>query len=248
MKKDERELRQAIVAACREMNATGLNQGTSGNISARLGGRLLITPSGVPYDTLTPEMLAAMPIEADYGAWEGPLKPSSEWRFHLALMRARPELGAIVHAHAPYATALAIARKPIPPLHYMIAAFGGPDIRCAAYATFGTEALARAVLAAMEGRNGCLMANHGMLAAGPTLARAMWLAVELETLARQYVTTLALGGPVLLSEAEIAEARRAFATYGLREPPARPKAPRRPGPAAKTARAHIRLDPRRDRP
>lgn len=247
MKKEERTLRQAIVAACREMNASGLNQGTSGNISARLGGRLLITPSGVPYDELAPEMLAALPIEGDYGAWEGPLKPSSEWRFHLDLMRARPELGAIVHAHAPFATALAIARRPIPPVHYMIAAFGGPDIRCADYATFGTEALSRAVLAAMEGRNGCLMANHGMLAAGPTLARAMWLAVELEALARQYVTTLMIGGPVLLSDAEIAEARAAFASYGLRESPAQSKAPRRLAPAARAGRTHIRLDPRRSR-
>jgi L-fuculose-phosphate aldolase len=247
MKREERALREAIVEACREMNASGLNQGTSGNISARLGRRLLITPSGVPYDQLTPEMLASMPIEGDYGTWEGPLKPSSEWRFHLDLMRARPELGAVVHAHAPCATALAIMRRPIPPVHYMIAAFGGADIRCAAYATFGTEALSRAVLAAMEGRNGCLMANHGMLAAGPTLARAMWLAVELETLARQYVTTLAIGDPVLLTDAEIAEARAAFASYGLREPPAQPKPPRRRGPAARTGRAHIRLDPRRNR-
>ena len=227
MNRDERALREAIVAACRELNASGLNQGTSGNISARLGPRLIITPSGVPYDELAPEMLAAMPLEGDYGAWEGPLRPSSEWRFHLDLARARPELGAIVHAHSPFATALAIARKPIPPVHYMIAAFGGADIRCADYATFGTEALSRAVLAAMEGRQGCLMANHGMLAAGPTLARAMWLAVELETLARQYVTALDAGGPVLLSVAEIAEAQRAFAGYGLRESPAQPARGRR---------------------
>ena len=222
MTREERKLREAIVAACREMNATGLNQGTSGNVSARLGERLLITPSGVAYDALGPEMIAAMPLAGDDGAWEGPFKPSSEWRFHLDLARARPQIGAIVHAHAPHATALAIARKPIPPVHYMIAAFGGADIRCAGYATFGTEALSRAVLAAMEDRNGCLMANHGMLVAGPTLARAMWLAVELEALARQYVTALTMGGPVLLSEAEIAEARRAFAEYGLRETPGQP--------------------------
>ena len=210
----ERALRRAIVDACREMNASGLNQGTSGNVSARLGERLLITPSGVPYAEMAPEMIAAMPLEGEHGAWQGPLKPSSEWRFHLDLVRARPELGAIVHAHAPYATALAIARKPIPAVHYMIAAFGGPEIRVSDYATFGTEALSKAVVKAMEGRNGCLMANHGMLAAGPTLARAMWLAHELETLARQYVNALLIGGPVLLSDAEITEAARAFAGYG----------------------------------
>lgn len=217
MRRTERGLRQAIIDACRELDARGLNQGTSGNVSARLGERLLITPSGIPYDEMAPEMIAAMPLEGDHGAWEGPLRPSSEWRFHLDLARARPELGAVVHAHAPFATTLAIARKPIPAVHYMIAAFGGPEIRVADYATFGTAALSEAVVRAMEGRNGCLMANHGMLAAGPTLDRAMWLAGELEALARQYWGALQIGGPVLLSDAQVAEAERAFAGYGPTE-------------------------------
>ncbi len=214
--RDEAELRMAIVAASRRLVAEGLTQGTSGNISVRVGGALLITPSGVFPAEMTPKMIARMPL-ADDGKWEGPLHPSSEWRFHLALMNARPELGAIVHAHAPFATAVAITHRPIPPLHYMVAAFGGTDIRCADYATFGTEALARAVVAAMDGRLGCLMANHGMLVAGNDLPHAMWLAVELEALARQYVTALQAGGPVLLSEAEIAEAVAAFADYGPRQ-------------------------------
>ena len=217
MNKDELTLRHAIIAQCRRMNAIGLNQGTLGNISARCGGRLLITPSAVPYDEMTPEMIASIAIEGDDGAWEGPRKPSSEWRFHLDLTRARPDLGAIVHTHAIYCTTLAIARRPIPAVHYMIAGFGGMDIRCADYATFGTEALSRAVLRAMEGRNACLMANHGMLAAGADLDRAMWLAVELETLARQYFNTLLIGGPVLLGEAEIADAAKSFGSYGLRD-------------------------------
>ncbi len=221
MKTDELTLRQAIVDQCRRMNAIGLNQGTSGNISARHRERMLITPSAVPYDEMTAEMIASMPVEesvaGDHGAWEGPLKPSSEWRFHLDLTRARPDLGAIVHTHAIYCTTLAIARRPIPAAHYMIAAFGGPDIRCADYATFGTKALSRAVLAAMQGRNACLMANHGMIAAGPDLDRAMWLAVELETLARQYFNTLLIGGPVLLGETEIADAAKSFGRYGLQD-------------------------------
>ncbi len=218
MKSDELTLRQAIVDQCRRMNAIGLNQGTSGNISARCGERMLITPSAIPYDEMTPEMIASMPIEGRVeGAWEGPMAPSSEWRFHLDLTRARPDLGAIVHTHAIYCTTLAIARRPIPAVHYMIAAFGGIDIRCADYATFGTEALSRAVLAAMQGRNACLMANHGMIAAGPDLDRAMWLAVELETLARQYFNTLLIGGPVLLGEAEIADAAKSFGSYGLQD-------------------------------
>ena len=217
MKQHEAALRQAIVDQCRRMNAIGLNQGTSGNISARCGARMLITPSAVPYDEMTAEMVASMPIEGDHGAWEGPLKPSSEWRFHLDLTRARPDLGAIVHTHAIYCTTLAIARRPIPAVHYMMAAFGGTCIRCADYATFGTEALSRAVLAAMQGRNACLMANHGMIAAGPDLDRAMWLAVELEALARQYFNTLLIGGPVLLGEAEIADAAKSFGSYGLQD-------------------------------
>ncbi len=215
MKTDERDLRRAIVDQCRRMNAIGLNQGTSGNISARHGERLLITPSAVPYDEMEPAMIASMAVED--GAWEGPLAPSSEWRFHLDLTRARPDIGAIVHTHAIHCTTLAIARRPIPAVHYMIAAFGGTSIRCADYATFGTEALSRAVLAAMQGRNACLMANHGMIAAGPDLDRAMWLAVELETLARQYFNTLLIGGPVLLGEAEIADAAESFGSYGLQD-------------------------------
>src|ERR687886_1921005 len=127
----ELELRKAIVEACRWMNATGLNQGTSGNISARHGDAMLITPTGVPYDQLDPDDLPAMPLHGEYGSWQGPLDPSSEWRFHLDIMKARPEVGAIVHAHSPYCTALAVARKEIPACHYMIAAAGGPTIRCA---------------------------------------------------------------------------------------------------------------------
>lgn len=215
MKKEERALRQAVIDQCRRMNAIGLNQGTSGNISARLGERMLITPSAVPYETMTVEMIAAMPLEGEYGSWDGPCKPSSEWRFHLDLMQARPEFGAIVHTHAIYSTTLAIARRPIPAVHYMMAAFGGTDIRVADYATYGTAELSAAVMVAMEGRNACLMANHGMIAGGPNLDRAMWLAVELETLARQYYQSLQIGGPVLLSEAEITEAATSFAGYGV---------------------------------
>jgi L-fuculose-phosphate aldolase len=210
----EAELRQSIVDACRGMNAAGLNQGTSGNISARHGETMLITPSATPYDRMTAADVAAMPIGGDYGAWSGPLKPSVEWRFHLDILRARPEIGAVVHAHSPFATALAIARRPIPACHYMIGAFGGGDIRCSGYARFGTAELSAEALRALDGRLGCLLANHGMIAIGPTLERTMWLAAELETLARQYCHALLIGGPVLLSEAEMAEVLPAFASYG----------------------------------
>lgn len=219
MTKEELALREAIISKCRWMNAAGLNQGTSGNISARYGDRMLITPSATPYEAIEPEMVASMPLEGEYGSWTGPLKPSTEWRFHLDIMRARPDVGAIVHTHSTYATVLGIARKPIPACHYMIAAFGGMDIRCADYATYGTKELSVNALKALEGRTGCILANHGMIATGATLEKAMWLAVELETIARQYYLSLSIGGPVLLTEADIADTVKGFSTYGLQDTP-----------------------------
>jgi L-fuculose-phosphate aldolase len=204
---EEKALREAIVEKCRWMNAIGLNQGTSGNISARYGDRMLITPSAIPYDIMTGAMIASMPIEGEYGAWEGRHRPSTEWRFHLDIMKDRPGVGAIVHTHATYATILSIARKPIPACHYMVAVFGGTDIRCAEYATYGTKALAENAVKALADRNGCLLANHGMIAAGENLEKAMWLAVELETIAKQYYHTLLIGGPVILPASAIEETR-----------------------------------------
>ncbi|MBV9530121.1 MAG: class II aldolase/adducin family protein, partial [Bradyrhizobium sp.] len=181
MVREEQELRAAIIAKCRWMNASGLNQGTSGNISARYEDKMLITPSAIPYEAMLPEMIASMPINASYGEWTGPLRPSTEWRFHLDILRARPDVGSVVHTHSTYATVLAIARRSIPACHYMMAAFGGNDIRCAGYARYGTKELSELAVAALEGRNGCLLANHGMIAVGANLEKAMWLAVELET-------------------------------------------------------------------
>jgi len=238
MTREERQLREAIIAKCRWMNASGLNQGTSGNISARYKDVMLITPSATPYDAMKPEMIAAMPLEGEYGAWSGPLQPSTEWRFHLDIMRGRPDVGGVVHTHSTFATVLAIARKPIPACHYMMAAFGGNDIRCAGYARYGTPELSELALAALEGRNGCLLANHGMIAVGANLDKAMWLAVELETIARQYYLSLALGPPFILGEGEIAETARGFSTYGLQS--SKPKLK----PAAK-ARATAEAAPRR---
>ncbi len=215
MKREELKLRKAIVEKARWMNLSGLNQGTSGNISARFEDRMLITPSATPYESMRPDMIASMPLDREDGAYDGPLKPSTEWRFHQDILRERPDAGAVVHTHSPHATALAMARKPIPRCHYMISHFGGDDIRCADYATFGTEELSRNALKALEGRNGCLLANHGMIAIGSDLDKAMWLAVEFETIARQYCLSLSIGGPVLLSEEEIEDSRRRFTGYGL---------------------------------
>lgn len=203
--------RRAIVEACRRMNADGINQGTSGNISVRHGAGLLITPTSIAYDDMQPEQIVFMDLD---GTCAPGAKPSSEWRIHRDILRTRPDIHAVVHAHPPFATVLAIMQLEIPPIHYMIAAAGGDTIRCAPYATFGTEELSLHALAALEGRNACLLAHHGMIATGPSLARAMWLAVEVETLARQYHGCLAIGTPPLLSREEIARVKDRMASYG----------------------------------
>ncbi len=204
-----------IVAACKRLEREGLNRGASGNISVRDGKEMLITPSGVPYDQLDGSMMARMSLEDDGGEWEGTHKPSSEWRFHKDILRNRPDANAVVHTHAQFSTILAIARKPIPAIHYMIAAFGGPEIRVADYALYGTSELSQNILKALEGRSGCLMANHGMVVAGKDLTRTMWLAGELEALAHQYYHALAIGGGHVLTDAEIEETARGFETYGV---------------------------------
>lgn len=212
--KKERAVREAIVAQCRWMNASGLNQGTSGNISVRWKEGMLITPSSTPYDDMTAEMICRMPLDAGPEAAEGPRRPSSEWRFHRDVLAARPEFGAVVHTHSTFATALAIARKEIPAVHYMIAIFGGPTVRCADYATFGTQALSEHALRALEGRSACLLANHGMIACGATLEKAMAAAVELETLARQYWHALQIGGGQVLSDAQVEETAEMIRSLG----------------------------------
>jgi L-fuculose-phosphate aldolase len=201
----------ALIQAARSMAGLGINQGAAGNLSVRDGDVMLITPSAIPYDDMTPEMVAVMKLEGG-GVWEGPKRPSSEWRFHLDILRARPEIGAIVHTHAPYATAIAMTRRDIPPCHYMITRFGGGTVRCAPYALFGTAELSAVALAALEGRTACLLANHGFIATGPDLDAAMAAAVELEALAKQYVLSLSMGGPTLLSDEEIKAAIGQFAT------------------------------------
>ena len=214
----EANTRREIIDACLELTAKGLNQGTSGNISVRLGDAMLITPSATPYEKMSPEMIAAMDLSGEMtGEWDGPGKPSTEWRFHWKLLKERSDIGAVVHAHPPHCTALAMLRRPIPAAHYMVAAFGGLDVRCSGYATFGTDALSDEVLQAMQDRTACLMANHGMIAGGETLTKAMWRAGELETLAQQYVLALSVGDPVLLSQSDLAETLARFSDYGVRD-------------------------------
>ncbi|MGZ8435593.1 MAG: class II aldolase/adducin family protein, partial [Candidatus Binatia bacterium] len=188
-------------------------QGTSGNLSVRHDGGFLITPTGIAYDELSPDDIVHVRMD---GTWRHPLAPSSEWRFHRDILLAKPEVNAVVHAHPPYCTALAIRHMAIPAVHYMIAVSGGDTIRCAAYATFGTEELSRNAVEALADRTACLLANHGMIATGPSLAKAMWLAMEVETLARQYFNTLLIGGPNILPPDEIARVIGKLAGYGIR--------------------------------
>jgi L-fuculose-phosphate aldolase len=199
------------------MNATGINQGTSGNISVRHGDGMLITPSGIDYDALEPADVVAVDAA---GGYRHALAPSSEWRIHRDIYASRPHTGAVVHAHPIHCTALAIHGREIPAVHYMIAAAGGNSIRCAPYRTYGTEALSAVALEALSGRDACLLAHHGLIATGPTLDRAMWLAVEMETLAHQYLVALQIGPPPILPDDEIARIVEKFKTYGLRRKPA----------------------------
>ncbi len=209
----EQSLRREIIATCLRMNRDGINQGTSGNVSARWGEGMLITPSGIPYDELQDTDIVFVTADGIHAAGE---RPSSEWRFHLAILQSRPEVGAVVHTHSIHATALAMRGMEIPAAHYMIAAAGGANIRCAPYATFGTRELSDLAVAALEGRHACLLANHGVIATGPNLRKALWLAGEVEVLAQQYILSLMLGGPTLLSEDDVGRAIERFRAYGVR--------------------------------
>jgi len=211
---EEAALRAQLIQTCLDMDEAGINQGTAGNASARFGGGMLITPTGVPYRDMQPEDMVF--VHAD-GRTEGRLEPSSEWRCHLGIINTRPEVGAVIHAHPVYATAIAIMEYEIPAAHYMVGVGGGNTIRCARYATYGTAELAENALEALEGRTACLLAHHGVVTTGPDLGRALWLAVELETLAKQYYLTLTMGGPPIIDDAEIERVLEKFKTYGPRE-------------------------------
>jgi L-fuculose-phosphate aldolase len=213
--------RLALVVQARRLQALGLATGSSGNLSVRIpagpGGGMLITPSGIAYDRLEPEDMVELQFTgAGTARWQHALEPSSEWQMHQAVYQARPEAGAVVHGHPTYATVLAIQGVGIGPLHYMVAAAGGPDIRCAPYHTYGTPELSDAALQALEGRKACLLAHHGLLAFERDLERAMWLAREVETLAQQTVMAMQLGGPRWLPEEEIAIVVEKFKRYGLK--------------------------------
>lgn len=211
-RESEAQLRRAIIDTALDMSLSGLSPGRSGNVSARWRDGMLITPSGMAYDTIDVEDVVYV---ADDGTVPGDQrKPSSEWRFHLAAYHQRPDCAAVVHTHSLHATVLACAHKPIPAFHYMVAVAGGSDIPLVPYALFGTAELADHVAAGLADRQACLMANHGQIAIGNSLDAALELANEVETLAEQYVKLLTLGKPKLLTKSEMAEVLERIKSYG----------------------------------
>lgn len=204
-------LREQLLDTACKLAELGLNRGTAGNVSVRDGEGFLVTPSGMATGVMTPHDMVWMAFD---GTFQGERKPSSEWRFHRDILHARPEIGAVVHTHATYATTLACLRREIPPFHYMIAVAGGNTIRCAPYALFGTQALSDVALQALHDRKACLLANHGMIALGRDLGAALAMTVEVESLCEQYWCTLQAGEPYILSEDEMREVAEQFKGYG----------------------------------
>ncbi len=192
----------------------GVKSGTAGNVSVRYQGGMLITPTGIPYEKLTEDKIVF--IDADGQHEQGKL-PSSEWRFHQAAYQTRPDAQAVVHNHAVHCTAVSILNRPIPAIHYMIAAAGGNSIPCAPYATFGTRELSEHVAVALKHRKATLLQHHGLIACEASLEKALWLAHEVEVLAQLYLSTLAITDPVpVLDDEAIAIVLEKFKTYGLR--------------------------------
>jgi L-fuculose-phosphate aldolase len=211
----DKELREALIGACRELVRRGLSYGTSGNISLRRDARrFFVSPTGMPYDAMGSDDI---PLVDDGGRWFGRRRPSSEWRFHRDIYRARVEVAAIVHTHSLKATSLACTGRGIPAFHYMVAIAGGPDIRCAPYYTYGTQELSAAAVTALAGRNACLLANHGVIAVGADLPAALALAGEVENLAAQYCAALSIGEVRLLDEFEMHRVVEKFRSYGKQD-------------------------------
>ncbi len=204
------ELRISIVDAARKMISLGLSTGTAGNISVRDSNGFLITPSGLAPEKMDPGELITFDRAGSWSAADGALRPSSEWRLHRDILAARSDIHAILHAHPPFATALACLRRDIPAFHYMVAVAGGAVIRCSAYATFGSAELSAAALEALGDRRACLLANHGIIACAASVGEALALAIEVEALAAQYTHALQVGEPILLDDEEMQRVLKKF--------------------------------------
>lgn len=205
------QLRSALVAVARSMNSSGLNQGTSGNVSVRCGDRFLLTPSALPYEACGPQDMVDMGMDGSY--LSGGRKPSTEWRIHRDIYTNHPDAGCVLHAHSVWCTTLACLEVPIPAFHYMVAVAGGDSIPCAPYAPFGSQELSDALLHSLDGRRACLLAHHGMVCFSRKLDNVLALATEIEALAKMYVHALPIAPPPLLSQSQMAEVLDRFADY-----------------------------------
>jgi L-fuculose-phosphate aldolase len=203
--------RAELMAAMEEAQRQDLNRGTAGNLSLRTDIGMLITPTGIPVDRLSPDMMVSMHLD---GAWSGDWRPSSEWAMHAAIYQAFPRAAAIVHAHPDHCVALSCLRIALPAFHYMVASFGGDDVPCAEYAPFGSMALAQSTVAALRDRTACLLANHGMICFASRLSTAVAQAAKLEMLARQFWIARSIGAPVMLDSAQMEEVIGRYQTYG----------------------------------
>jgi L-fuculose-phosphate aldolase len=203
--------RRQVADLYRALGRAGMNAGSSGNVSVRARQGMIITPSGAAAETITDTDPVTTTLD---GQTRGPRAPSSEWFMHAAIYRAYTNVAAIVHTHSDACTALACLAEPLPAFHYLVVRFGGDDVRCAPYVTFGTPALAEAAVAALAGRTACLLANHGMIVTGSSADDALTAALTFESLARQYLLARAAGKPRLLTATEMQAARERFKTYG----------------------------------
>lgn len=206
------KIRKEIIATAMELHLSGLNAGTSGNLSQRVAQGYLITPTGIPYPQLQAADIVAMDMQGN--TIQGNRQASSEWQLHHAIYMDRKEIDAIVHVHSDHATSIACTRQDIPPFHYMIAKAGGNSIPCAEYATFGSVTLAKNAVKALKGIKACLLANHGMLALGADLSAACQLAHEVEDISRKYCLSKQIGMVTLLDDQEMAINLEKFKSYG----------------------------------
>ena len=239
---DHAALRRGIIETCLEMNRSGLNQGTSGNVSHRIDGGMLITPTSLPYDEMQPEDIVEMAWDATY---VGRRRPSSEWRFHRDILMNRPDVNVVLHTHSVYSTTLAVHGRGIPAFHYMVAVAGGTTVRCSPYACFGTQELSDHALTALQDRTACLLGHHGLIVLGETFAKTLWRAVEMETLAKMYVHAQAMGEPPVLGEAEMAQVIEQISRqgYGQASDPRPAEQPRSHGEGAPAKSRSVKKAP-----
>lgn len=208
------EVRKQLISSALELLESGLITGTAGNLSVRVGDHIIITPSGAAYDQLEPEDLATVDIDGQIVNVRGTNRPSSETPLHLSVYRAT-DARAVVHTHSPFANAVGLVRDELPRVHYAIRALGG-RVRVAPYATFGTQELADNVIAAIEGRTGCILRNHGTVVYGSSLPEALDRAAKLEWVSALYIRAATLGEPAELTDDDLELVKTQATNLGYR--------------------------------